>query len=478
MSRGRGDNVVMGLVVLVSLLVVGCASSSNSTNAGTPDPSGDPTAASVTPAPATTTAGGADLDDIKLVSQPNDWEYLRADVTSGVGYPWPIQEQYGPVPLMLDPGSYDTDVLGSDVTVSLAGPLRLELEIPNQVLLVDPTSKDLFPETSIGLYRAINFPDPTLLGIGPPIPPPAADGYRMEPWLAAVPQLRAEQVVDLSISGYPARHYQLVVDPDLGRTWECGVATECIDFFNGDGLEEPIMLSTDQRIEAWVVDLGAEVEELVVLAVSPSASSKNDAWFATAAELANNLKIGEARSSVMTDNHWERGVDTIIPAGAVRLPIGPGVEFELPTAARTRMRSGWAYMTVSEEGVGIQPNVEVVAAPFRVDRSPIADAAELVVLLEDAGGVVTGTMEVDGREATIVELLGVRPGQPVFLQTTPREELPTEPLTWWTQDYVRFVVFDTSVGAMGITAEAEDENGLALSVAVQEVVLATLDILD
>ncbi len=411
------------------------------------------------------------------VSKPDDWNYFRADVRSWLLTESELTQEFGHVPVLLEPGSYSTTALGLALRLELPEVMRLELESGVGVVLADPNSQRLFAPAELRFGRIEGYPDPLLIGIGGPSPPPVVDGYSFDEWVAEAPQLVVDVVENVDVAGLAARRYEISIDPTKGATWSCEPGVDCVEFPATDPSNKPLVASTGLDLMLWVVDLGEYGEFLIAASHENDDAERSATWLRLSQEIVDNLGIDELGPTPFGNRPWELGASAIVPAGTVELPIGPGVRFETVADYLIYQRKGWSYLIIAD-GNSSPANVEVVAAPFDLAGEPITSVAQLVAMLEAVGGVVTGTMDIAGTQGTIVELYAVRPGQPVFLQQEPFEDLPTEPDTWWTQDFVRFVVFEWSGGVMGVTAEAESAEVIEQSVAVQEGVMASLELLN
>jgi len=416
-----------------------------------------------------------DDDTRPPVSMPEpdlQW-FLRTHFEHTIGSgPGLIERDVGYAPVVLEPGTYTTDAMFTPVTFTLDDDIRLVVERPTFMLLVDQSASELWDTPLVHWIRPRGLVDPARTSDGPPGWPPTVDGWDFDAWFDAHPGIDAVGF-DVQIDGVPAKRYDISFPADTQAGWECG-DSRCVPFLMR--YDRPFELHTSDPSRMWVIPQGDDAPIVIHAAIH------NDQEWGRFGEhlgaIIDSIELGEPASVDIPDEVWEAGLSATVPAGPVELPILDGVRFSLSDDHFVNQDRDWSLIELNGDWAFYPANVEVAAAEQAYDFTPIDTAVQLADLLTaEAGASRLPDRELLGRPAVVVEMLGVQPGIPVFRHVDLPQGAHPEVGVWYTQDYVELWAVDTDAGVLIVTAEAANPDELALAQELHEEIRSTLELL-
>ena len=158
-------------------------------------------------------------------------------------------------------------------------------------------------------------------------------------------------------------------------------------------------------------------------------------------------------------NLWELGIPSVVPAGTVALPVGPGITFEMSESHFVFQRDDYFAGVVLD----VPGEADIFFTDQAFDGEPLATVDDVVDALErdpDLTATVIGTREVNGYEATEVNIVNsLSPGPnrppPTFGRSDKQPDVgwlaPPDGTLW---------IMETPDGLAVITAEWFEPSGM------------------
>ena len=283
----------------------------------------------------------------------------------------------------------------------------------------------------------------------------------IEGWLQAlIPGVLAGEPVADSLGGFDAIRFDVLLADEL----ECGEAF-CVGFTTNRAVNGTAF---DRRIgyRVWWIDGGDEAPVAVLIG-----DGGVPEFVARAEEMLQTLvfeSIGP--NPLATDGPpWESGIPSDVPAGEVRLPLGPGVTF---------VTTSDYFINQDIERVGIYAGIQsgenwqmdIYFPSVDANGEPVDSVDDVVAGLEGINGAeveVVGTRTIDGRTATEVRFTtpefdpAAMPVFPVADDPESGYRPPPDGRMW---------IVELEDGVAFITAEGYGPGGLeAATEAVQEI---------
>ncbi|NNE11896.1 MAG: hypothetical protein HKN41_06565 [Ilumatobacter sp.] len=400
------------------------------------------------------------------------WLRTRWEHTVGDG-PGLIEAELGFAPVLLEPGTYTTDATYTPLTFELSEPMRLLVERPTFMVLVDHTAQDLWSVPIIHVIRPRALTDPATTADGPPEWPGTVEAWDFDAWFAAHPGIEVERS-DVVVGGVESVRYDLSFPDPTGVGWQCMERAHCVALVIDFG--GPFDLHTSDPTRMWVIPQD-EHAPIVIHAAIGDGEQWGDFGDHVDAIVAS-LELGETEPVDIADQPWAFGLPATVPGGTVEFPILGGVRFDLPGEHFVQQERGWSLINVPGDYDFFPPNVEIATARQAFDFTPIESAEQLAdVLVTEAGAVRRPDDELLGRPAVVVEMLGVQPGIPVFRHAALPDDAHPDVAVWYTQDYVELWAADTDDGVLFVTAEAANPEELAIALELHEHVRNSLELL-
>lgn len=364
-----------------------------------------------------------------------------------------------------------TSAIGTPLTLRVPDGVRLEIELIGELVLADAADPSIFPFELLGIFRDRGVVDPSMTESHNGGPFNASDRIATVSEFVAEADALTEAVEDVLVGGVPAVKHTISVDPAAGPTLPyCD--GPCVFLFP-DWMSVPLVAIDGYEMLVWEIGQ-APFADIMITARVPT--DDPTAWGPRVDSIIESMTFGEPAPDPLGGARWELGRNATVPAGTVSLPILGGVSFEIPRVVDLMQTGDWVIMYDFESPfVDFPPNVEVTAMATTLDGLALESVDDAVQLLVDrASGEVAGTTEVVGQPATIVELRGVLGGRPIFSQNATDDAVAREAFFWYTQDWVRFYVFERGGQVMAVTAEADSEASWQVAKEFQDLVVDTL----
>ncbi len=199
---------------------------------------------------------------------------------------------------------------------------------------------------------------------------------------------------------------------------------------------------------------------------------------ATEASAAEEPPESDVVAEATAAPRWERGFEGLVPAGAVRLPVFGGVQFELEQERMViQAAPGFAAVILESDSGTPDPEVDLVMVTETSDGEPITTVQELTAALTDhvgaeltsIGEVSTAIGSAQGFDYTISE------------EAASQEQslLADDDWLWLPYPLGQVWVVDTERGPFLISAEAFEQGPLLdETIATLDRVLGTIEFAD
>ena len=298
-------------------------------------------------------------------------------------------------------------------------------------------------DRDIVMIRPSNLSDPDQPGA--PVEEQAGDWplADIDGWLAAlIPGVVDGEPVATTIGGLDAVQFDVSITDEV----ECGREV-CVGFAT-NRLVNSLWFDRGTGYRVWWIDGGDE---------SPIAIDIGDGGDPEFIERAQAVLDTVTFESVGPNpipsegNLWEFGIPSEAPAGTVSLPVGPGVTFEMSESHFIGFRDE-LIAAVFLDGPG---ESDIVFPDRAFDGEPLTTVDDVVAALErdeNVTATVGGTREVDGYEATEVEVSNSAASGPT--RPSPTLRWSDDPDEGWIAPPDGTVwVMETPHGIAAITAE-------------------------
>jgi hypothetical protein len=388
----------------------------------------------------------------------------------------------GPV----EPGTYRTDLMGTEVGLTLDDTWELPIGEPGAFVLISqnqlgPTSEAVLLIRPSGLAdpaeAASEMMQPTMSG-----PPDDVDA-----WLAAAGELTVTRDETTTVAGVPARVIDLVVDPagSASVPGGCGDPTNrCFQLAStGTSWLPHLVVRTTESYRLWFVDQG-NLAPILIFAV---AQEGNEAWFAEADALVEGLAFGEPAPHPAPPPDgppWEAGFSGVVPAGVVVVPALDGIGFEMSEDRFIEQDQNLIAIISTEESMAPIPPLMLIG--LATERGPepgtIMDAADFVAMVELSSTVTPlgDTIEVFGKTFQGYQVIEDPSASQQVLASAARPGevsnflwIPGPYSVMYVADAAGFASYD--YGALVLSYDAIDETELPAAKAVFDEVIETLD---
>lgn len=257
-------------------------------------------------------------------TEPTSWQEQRLNYqTFFADMIGPIGSEIGPLPMWLDPGTWRTNALGTDVALNLVQPLALLNETPGLLLLDaapgNPDAPRLWlgrPSSSIddgaGDYGRSSQSD--RVGPDTTMPEDILD------WLQTLDLVATEEMQAEMIGGNEAGRYRIAAVGELPATCALGNG-QCIDLMATSGTLDSPKLPGGHLGEIWEIEQPGT--DIVVLATALEADA--DDWFEAVAELLRASEFGEPQPPPFSE--YFQAIQGILDPGTYRFRMFPELEF-------------------------------------------------------------------------------------------------------------------------------------------------------
>ena len=322
----------------------------------------------------------------------------------------------------VDPGEYQTDALGTDLSFSTEAPSELARHGEGMILFSDITSRNRDDQT-LTLRRLPALPDPA--DLTQRIGEAAWPVDDVAGWIASIDDgvLLTEATVT-ELGGRDATRFELQVgEPG------CGLPNGClIDTIRRLDAADPIF-NNGGRYGVWVVDQGNEDPIIVIESIL---DAEDEAWFNTVDELVETFEFGDDQPNPRR----------VVSEGSFDLEAFGGIRLELP--------DGPAVVTESGPGIAqilapIEPTpITLFSAPFTLEGEPITSVAQMEAVFAERLYSLTPRRSFEAGGAQ-VQVFNVDSGdfpEPTFLLGPETSDSAWTPAgSWW-------VIEDANLGLL------------------------------
>ena len=221
------------------------------------------------------------------------WEYVVGD---HIGL---IESDLGYSPVLLEPGTYDTDSMFTPMQFTVAEHTRLIVERHTFMVLVDHSAGQLWEAPLMEWKRPHKLTDPADTANGPPEWPGFIEGWDFDAWFAAHPALDVERT-EMTISGIESVRYDVSFDGDADVGWDCG-GRLCVPLYLDYG--GPFDLESDEVYRIWVIPQ-EDFDPIMAMAVADA----SDGWgeFGDRVDaIIESVQLGQPQPVGFAENIWE-----------------------------------------------------------------------------------------------------------------------------------------------------------------------------
>ena len=344
--------------------------------------------------------------------------------------------EFQPVPA----GQYRVETLGAPFLIDIPEGWSVQPNSFGHFVITDPESNGP-GDRDIVMIRPSNLSDPDQPGV--PLEEQAMDWPidDISGWLEAlIPGVVDGDPVDTTIGGLSAVQFDVAVTDEV----EC-VEDFCVAFANNREVNS-MWFDPPTGYRVWWIDGGDEAP------IAINIGDGSDPEFTERAQAVLDTVTFESvgpNPIPSEGNLWELGFPSDVPAGAVTLPVGPGVTFDVS-------EPHFIFQDEFLSAVELDgPGAAVILFPDQAfDGEPLATVDDVVGAFErdpDLTATVVGTREVSGYEATEVSIANsVEPG-PDTPPTLQRSDLPDS--RWIAPPEGTLWIMETPDGLAVITAE-------------------------
>ncbi len=401
------------------------------------------TVAPTTEPPATTEP---EADEPPVTASPNDVPLLDFE--------------FQPVPA----GQYRVETIGAPFLIDIPEGWFVQPNSFGRFVITDPDSNGP-GDRDIVMIRPSNLADPDQPGA--PVEEQASDWPigDIDGWLdALIPGVVDGEPVDTTIGGLDAVQFDVAITDEV----ECG-EDFCVRFATNRGVNE-MWFDPPTGYRVWWIDGGDESP----IAINIGDGDGSDPEFTERAQAVLDTVTFESvgpNPIPSEGNLWESGFPSEVPAGAVTLPVGPGVTFEM---SEPHFIFQDQFLAAVETG---GPGAAVILFPDQAfDGEPLATVDDVVAALErdpDVTATVVGTREVSGYEATEVDISSdAEPGPggpPATFQGSASEDA-----SWFAPPEGTLWIMETPDGVAVITAEWFEPAGMEPAQALADEILDSI----
>ena len=361
-----------------------------------------------------------------------------------------IQKQLGVAPLILDPGTYEFDALGTTLTLEFSKHWRLDREAPGSFWLTRPEAELEALLPAVTFHRPIGFADPALAGFDSPT------GWVMQDlgeWIEAVPQVVVVDSGDITVGDRAGRWWDIDVDPTLGPTTDGCLPGSCVHFMWSGGASH--FVARDLERIRWY-EIPDPLGPIVVFIATDDEdfdemTSDIDELFASALVGPSEPNPVAGNTTIATHASLESNTPTMT-AGI------DGIVINAPYFLHVHQRPGevlaWRFASVDED-----QKVGLALPESDLDGNPIGSVADIVAAIEsNASTVSSSTGEVFGLPATVVDF--AHDGEGMMLLAAARPGFSSTQAMWPRLPKGRAWVIDSPLGPAIVSALGRSEEDL------------------
>ena len=361
-----------------------------------------------------------------------------------------IQQQLGVAPLILDPGTYEFDSLGTHLTLEFPKHWRLDREAPGTFWLTRPEAELEALLPAVTFHRPIGFADPPLAGFDGP---PSWVMQDVGEWIDALPQIVVVDSGDIAIGDREGFWWDIDVDPTLGPTIQACQPGSCVRFLWSGGrshfvardlerirwyeIPDPLgpivvfVAANDEDFDEITAEIDVLLEGAVVGPSEPNPVGGNLA-IATRANIASNTPIMTA------------GID--------------GLTINAPYFLEVFQRPG-EVVAWRSNSINTDQSVGVAVPATDLEGNPIGSVDDIISAIEaNASTFSSSTVELFGLSATLVDF--EQDGEAMMLLTAPRPGFSSTQAVWPELPKGRAWVIDSPVGPTIVSALGRSEEDL------------------
>lgn len=407
------------------------------------------------------------------------WEQGQRQITDLLN-PWikgDLEDQYGTAPLVLGPGAYSSEQLGTPMTISTDEPIRLRVEAPGAIVIDDPAFERPGGGPALLFLRPSGVATPSALA-----DPRAGDlrGLVSDPlpedfiaWLQALDQTKVSEPVSGTIGGYETHQVTVTVNATSTTAFGCILGPDCVNLLEIEGAPiGMIQVFSQATFEFWEIEQPGT--DIVLMLQAPGDTHEDE--LSRYQPLIDAIDFG-------TPVEWPESPDSDIqrrPWGAVEsgdhrfigLP-----DLRLAAEGQRFFRQVDGSLSVSTAAPGV-PDVTVLKLRL-VAETPVASTDELLAALADRGWTLQTqpNATVFGYDATRYSVeLPIE--MDVALYTPQADPTNSSDGYFFSQKHSQMWVLDQpDIGLWAIVAQAETLEGLTEGVNYVETELSNATIL-
>jgi hypothetical protein len=361
-----------------------------------------------------------------------------------------VQSRVGVAPVILDPGTYEIDALGTPLTLTLTEHWRLDYEGPGNISLTRPDAEleALLPVVSV--HRPFGFADPTLAGFG------GSGGWFMQDlseWIDAVPQIVVLDSGDITVGDRLARWWDIDVDPSLGPTISGCEPGSCVRFM-WSGSHNNLVARDLERIRWYEIP---DPQGPIVVFVSTNDADFEEITSATD-ELLRTAVVGPSKPNPIRNDIAYAKWSSITSNTPTAVSGVYGVLLQAPFFLDIAQRPG-EVVAWRMDGINSDERVGLVVPATALDGEPIESVDDVLNAIEsNALRSTRSSGEILGMPATIIDF--ELEGEGMLLLSPPRPGFSSQQAIWPQLPKGRAWVIDSPIGPAIINATAQTQTNL------------------
>ncbi|NNE11445.1 MAG: hypothetical protein HKN41_04285, partial [Ilumatobacter sp.] len=267
-----------------------------------------------------------------------------------------VQEEYGIAPVILDPGTYTFDDLGTTITLTLEDHWRLDHARPGNFLLTRPDAELAALLPAAVFVRPIGLATPGRAATESLFPGSHGwEPWALADWIEAMPQIVELDRGSFDADGRTVRWFDIDVDPELGRTRQNCEPGSCVTMaWTGDS---SIMVARDLERIRWY-----EIEDPAgpMIIFVAGRDREFDGLVADVDAMVRSARVGESRPHPVPTGYAVAEIIDLMANTVWRFAGVDGLTFESETFTAVEQRPG----AVSHLVWGLESTVGFVVPRF------------------------------------------------------------------------------------------------------------------
>jgi hypothetical protein len=362
-----------------------------------------------------------------------------------------IQQQLGVAPLILDPGTYGFDALGTHLTLEFPKHWRLDREAPGTFWLTRPDAEFEALLPGVGFHRPTGFADPALAGFDGP---PTWIMQDLGEWIDAVPQIVVVDSGDIAIGDREGFWWDIDVDPTLGPTIRGCQPGSCVRFMWSGGMTNSV--ARDLERIRWY-EIPDPLGPIVIFVATTDEDF--DEITAEIDVLLTGAVVGPSEPNPVRGN-LAIAARAIIQSNTPIMIAGiEGLTIDAPHFLDVFQRPG-EVIAWRSNSVNTDQRVGLAVPATDLEGNPIRSVDDIISAIEaNASTFSSSAGEVLGLSATLVDF--EQDGEAMMLLTAPRPGFSSTQAVWPELPKGRAWVIDSPVGPAIVSALGRSDEDLA-----------------